>query len=71
MSERAQLIRRHLALYGKKLQETMELNEINGLLHKRDAGNPNYLMAAVMYLRLFSTFDTLRADMRGMPSSIA
>lgn len=69
--ERAEVIRRHLALFGKKLQEDQEINEIQGILMKRDAGKVPYLTMALLHLRLFSTFETLHKDIQGLPGTVA
>ncbi|RNF27381.1 telomerase-associated protein [Trypanosoma conorhini] len=71
LSERAELVRRHLASYGKRLQESFRVNELKLLLRKTDAKQASYLTYAITYLRLFSFFDTLRADIARLPSTLA
>ncbi|RNF08543.1 telomerase-associated protein [Trypanosoma rangeli] len=70
LSERAELVRRHLASYGKRLQESFCVNELKLLLRKTDANQASYLTYAITYLRLFSFFDTLRADIASLPSTL-
>lgn len=67
----AQVIRKHLAHHGKQLQESMDMNELKALLRKQDACLPSFLTAAIMCLRLFSSFDTLRDDIRQLPGTIS
>nr|CCM16396.1 hypothetical protein, conserved [Leishmania guyanensis] len=69
--ERAELVRLHLANYGKFLEESFTADELKNLLRKSDAGRPSYLISAITHLRLFSTFDTLREDIRSLPASRA
>ncbi|CBZ27931.1 conserved hypothetical protein [Leishmania mexicana MHOM/GT/2001/U1103] len=69
--ERAELVRLHLANYGKVLEESFTADELKNLLCKSDAGRPSYLISAITHLRLFSTFDTLREDIRLLPASRA
>nr|CCC48719.1 putative telomerase-associated protein, fragment [Trypanosoma vivax Y486] len=69
-TERAELVRRHLASYGKRLQESFHVNELQLLLRKADASQASYLTQAVNYLRLFSSFDTLRNDIVQLPSTL-
>ncbi|KAG5476414.1 hypothetical protein LSCM1_04118 [Leishmania martiniquensis] len=69
--ERAELVRLHLAHYGKLLEESFTADELSNLLHKSGAGRPSHLITAITYLRLFSTFDTLREDIRSLPASRA
>ncbi|ORC87568.1 putative telomerase-associated protein [Trypanosoma theileri] len=71
MSERAELVRRHLASYGKRLQESFRVNELKLLLRKTGASQASYLTYAITYLRLFSTFDTLRSDIVRLPSTLS
>ncbi|KPI83630.1 hypothetical protein ABL78_7333 [Leptomonas seymouri] len=66
-AERAYLVRVHLAAYGKLLEESLSSDELKELLRKTGAGHPSRLISAVTYLRLFSTFDTLREDIRSLP----
>lgn len=68
--ERAEVVRRHLAVYGKRLQETEDMNEMSGLVKKHDAGKASYLTLALMHLRLFSTFEALRHDITQLPSTL-
>ncbi|ESL05643.1 telomerase-associated protein [Trypanosoma rangeli SC58] len=70
LSERAELVRRHLASYGKRLQESFRVNELKLMLRKTDANQASYLTYAITYLRLFSFFDTLRADIASLPSTL-
>ncbi|PWU99776.1 putative telomerase component [Trypanosoma cruzi] len=70
MPERAELVRRHLASYGKRLQESFRVNELKILLRKQNANQASYLTYAITYLRLFSSFDTLRADIAKLPSTL-
>lgn len=67
--ERAQLVRLHLAAYGKLLEESFSADELKELLRKAGAGRPSRLISAITYLRLFSTFATLRDDIRSLPAS--
>ncbi|KPA86858.1 hypothetical protein ABB37_00906 [Leptomonas pyrrhocoris] len=67
--ERAQLVRLHLAAYGKLLEESFSADELKTLLRKAGAGRPSRLISAITYLRLFSTFDTLREDIRALPAT--
>jgi WD40 repeat protein len=67
--ERAQLVRLHLAAYGKLLDESFSADELKELLRKAGAGRPSCLISAITYLRLFSTFATLREDIRALPAS--
>ncbi|CAC9496546.1 conserved hypothetical protein [Leishmania infantum JPCM5] len=69
--ERAELVRLHLANYGKVLEESFTADELKNLLRKSGAGRPSYLISAITHLRLFSTFDTLREDIRLLPASRA
>ncbi|KAG5501867.1 hypothetical protein JKF63_04137 [Porcisia hertigi] len=69
--ERATLVRLHLAHYGKLLEESFTADELKHLLRKSDSGRPSYLISAITHLRLFSTFDTLREDIRLLPASRA
>ncbi|GET89473.1 hypothetical protein, conserved [Leishmania tarentolae] len=70
-SERAELVRLHLANYGKFLEESFTADELKNLLRKSGAGRPSYLISAITHLRLFSTFNTLREDIRLLPASRA
>ncbi|CAG9576432.1 conserved hypothetical protein [Leishmania major strain Friedlin] len=70
-AERAELVRLHLANYGKVLEESFTADELKNLLRKSGAGRPSYLISAITHLRLFSTFDTLREDIRLLPASRA
>ena len=67
--ERAQLVRLHLAAYGKLLEESFSADELKELLRKAGAGRPSCLISCITYLRLFSTFDTLRQDIRSLPAT--
>lgn len=67
--ERANVVRRHLASYGKRLQETYDMNELRGLLSKQESGKASYLTMALMHLRLFSSFDSLRSDIKRLPGT--
>ncbi|KAG5499555.1 hypothetical protein JIQ42_05028 [Leishmania sp. Namibia] len=69
--ERAELVRLHLANYGKLLEESFTADDLKNLLRKSGTGRPSYLISAITHLRLFSTFDTLREDIRALPASRA
>ncbi|KAG5476688.1 hypothetical protein CUR178_03861 [Leishmania enriettii] len=69
--ERAELVRLHLANYGKLLEESFTADDLKNLLRKSGAGRPSYLISAITHLRLFSTFDRLREDIRALPASLA
>ena len=67
LAERAELVRKHLKVIGKKFQEVTSYgNQLKPLLRKADSGKPVYLMQVLTYLRLFSTFDTIDIDIRNM-----
>ncbi|CBH12100.1 telomerase-associated protein, putative [Trypanosoma brucei gambiense DAL972] len=71
VAEGAELVRKHLASSGKRLQESFHSNQLRLLLRKADASHASYLTYAIMYLRLFSTFDTLTNDITQLPSTLA
>lgn len=69
-SERMQLVRNHLALVGKTLQESFRKgNLLRVLCKKPDSGMTTYLMLALTFLRLFSKFDTLKQDIQRLPGT--
>ncbi|KAL7064751.1 hypothetical protein AAHC03_05310 [Spirometra sp. Aus1] len=65
--EKAAAIRCYFAQYGKVLSETGLTSQLSKLCKKRDAGLPLYLKMACDELRLFSTFETLDADLKKLP----
>ena len=71
-TERAEFIRNHLSVLGKKLQDNFRRgpNQLKQLIRKTDAGKPAYLVHALTSLRLFSTFETITKDIQRLAATL-
>uniref|UniRef100_A0A183TBS9 WD_REPEATS_REGION domain-containing protein n=1 Tax=Schistocephalus solidus TaxID=70667 RepID=A0A183TBS9_SCHSO len=65
--EKSAAVRCYFAQYGKVLNESGLTSQLSKLCKKRDAGLPLYLKMACDELRLFSSFETLDADLKKLP----
>ncbi|TFJ99854.1 vimentin-type intermediate filament-associated coiled-coil protein [Platysternon megacephalum] len=67
--DRAGLVRRDLALYGKKLEETAFNNQMRLVLLKRGARQPLYLALLTQDLRAFTVYEKVPQPCRGTQAS--
>ncbi|XP_068097214.1 telomerase protein component 1 isoform X3 [Hyperolius riggenbachi] len=69
-SERAELVRGKLALYGKKLEETAFNNQLRLLMIKKGTRDPLYLTMACEELRANAVFEELSDDIQKLPATL-
>ncbi|KAG8509749.1 Telomerase protein component 1, partial [Galemys pyrenaicus] len=69
-SARAQLVRRELALYGKRLDESPFNNQMQLLLVKRGSALPLYLRLVTDHLRLFTLYEQVSERLRSLPATV-
>ncbi|CAH2294814.1 telomerase component 1 [Pelobates cultripes] len=70
-SDRAELVRQRLAVYGKKLDESSFNNQMRLLLIKKGTKDPLYLTMACEELRTNAIFEKLSDDIQKLPASLA
>ncbi|XP_044131083.1 telomerase protein component 1-like [Bufo gargarizans] len=69
-SERAELVRGKLAVYGKKLEESAFNNQMRLLMIKKGTRDPLYLTLACEELRANAVFEKLSEDIQKLPASL-
>ncbi|OCU01586.1 telomerase protein component 1 [Xenopus laevis] len=69
-SERAEVVRRWLAVYGKKLEESAFNNQMRLLLIKKGTKHPLYLTMACEELRATAVFERLSDDIEKLPATL-
>ncbi|XP_063769521.1 telomerase protein component 1-like isoform X2 [Pseudophryne corroboree] len=69
-SERAELVRGKLAVYGKKLEETAFNNQMRLLMIKKGTRDPLYLTLACEELRANAVFEQLSDDIQQLPATL-
>lgn len=69
-SERAELVRGKLALYGKKLEESAFNNQLRLLMIKKGTRDPLYLTMACEELRMSAVFEKLSDDIQKLPATL-
>ncbi|XP_053324499.1 telomerase protein component 1 [Spea bombifrons] len=69
-SDRAELVRQRLAVYGKKLDESSFNNQMRLLLIKKGSRDPLYLTLASEELRANAIFEKLSDDIQKIPATI-
>ncbi|XP_075068822.1 telomerase protein component 1 [Mixophyes fleayi] len=70
-SERAELVRGKLAVYGKKLEESAFNNQMRLLMIKKGTRDPLYLTLACEELRTNAVFEKLSDDIQKLPATLA
>ncbi|XP_054848405.1 telomerase protein component 1 isoform X2 [Eublepharis macularius] len=68
--DRAVIIRKDLALYGKKLEESAFNNQMRLVLLKRGSRQPLYLTLLTQDLRLFALYEKLSERIQKLPVSL-
>ncbi|XP_015273529.1 PREDICTED: telomerase protein component 1-like [Gekko japonicus] len=68
--DRAVMVRKDLALYGKKLEESAFNNQMRLILLKRGSRQPLYLMLLTQDLRLFALYEKLSERIQKLPVSL-
>ncbi|XP_039355049.1 telomerase protein component 1 isoform X3 [Mauremys reevesii] len=68
--DRAGLVRRDLALYGKKLEETAFNNQMRLVLMKRGARQPLYLALLTQDLRAFTIYEKVSERIQTLPPAL-
>uniref|UniRef100_A0A8D0G6K1 NACHT domain-containing protein n=1 Tax=Sphenodon punctatus TaxID=8508 RepID=A0A8D0G6K1_SPHPU len=68
--DRAGMVRRGLALYGKKLEETPFNNQMRPVLLKRGSRQPLYLMLLTQDLRAFAVYEKVTERIQKLPASL-
>ncbi|XP_007438144.1 telomerase protein component 1 [Python bivittatus] len=68
--DRAAIIRKDLALYGKKLEESAFNNQMRLVLMKRGSQQPLYLSLLTQDLRLFALYEKLSERIQKLPVSL-
>ncbi|KAM5194150.1 telomerase protein component 1 [Mantella aurantiaca] len=69
-SDRAELVRGKLALYGKKLEESAFNNQLRLLMIKKGTRDPLYLTMACEELRANAVFEKLSDDIQKLPATL-
>lgn len=69
-SERAELVRGKLAVYGKKLEESAFNNQMRLLMIKKGTRDPLYLTLACEELRANAIFEKLSEDLQKLPATL-
>ncbi|XP_066459838.1 telomerase protein component 1 [Eleutherodactylus coqui] len=69
-SERAELVRGKLAVYGKKLEESAFNNQMRLLMIKKGTHDPLYLTLACEELRANAVFEKLSEDIQKLPATL-
>ncbi|KAL8176473.1 UNVERIFIED_CONTAM: hypothetical protein K2H54_035247 [Gekko kuhli] len=68
--DRVVMVRKDLALYGKKLEESAFNNQMRLVLLKRGSRQPLYLMLLTQDLRLFALYEKLSERIQKLPVSL-
>ncbi|CAI5791130.1 telomerase protein component 1 isoform X1 [Podarcis lilfordi] len=68
--DRVAMVRKDLALYGKKLEESAFNNQMRLVLLKRDSRQPLYLTLLTQDLRLFALYEKLSERIQKLPVSL-
>ncbi|XP_042331949.1 telomerase protein component 1 isoform X2 [Sceloporus undulatus] len=68
--DRAAVVRKDLALYGKKLEESAFNNQMRLVLLKRGSRQPLYLTLLTQDLRLFALYEKLSERIQKLPVSL-
>ncbi|KAM4051013.1 telomerase protein component 1 [Anomaloglossus baeobatrachus] len=69
-SERAELVRGKLAVYGKKLEESAFNNQMRLLMIKKGTRDPLYLTLACEELRTNAIFEKLSEEIQKLPATL-
>ncbi|KAM3940209.1 telomerase protein component 1 [Leptodactylus fuscus] len=69
-SERTELVRGKLAIYGKKLEESAFNNQMRLLMIKKGTRDPLYLTLACEELRASAVFEKLSEDIQKLPATL-
>ncbi|XP_066483000.1 telomerase protein component 1 isoform X2 [Tiliqua scincoides] len=69
-ADRAAVVRKDLALYGKKLEESAFNNQMRLVLLKRGSRQPLYLSLLTQDLRLFALYEKLSERIQKLPISL-
>ncbi|KAJ7313021.1 hypothetical protein JRQ81_004283 [Phrynocephalus forsythii] len=70
LCDRAAVVRKDLALYGKKLEESAFNNQMRLVLLKRGSRQPLYLTLLTQDLRLFALYEKLSERIQKLPVSL-
>uniref|UniRef100_UPI00398E6792 telomerase protein component 1-like n=1 Tax=Pristiophorus japonicus TaxID=55135 RepID=UPI00398E6792 len=68
--DRSEVVRRSLAVYGKKLEESAFNNQMRLLVMKKESYNPHFLKLASDLLREFGVFEKISEQIRALPSTL-
>ncbi|XP_070582909.1 telomerase protein component 1 [Erythrolamprus reginae] len=68
--DRATIVRKDLALHGKKLEESAFNNQMRLVLLKRGSQQPLYLSLLIQDLRLFALYEKLSERIQKLPTSL-
>ncbi|XP_060546985.1 telomerase protein component 1 isoform X2 [Pantherophis guttatus] len=68
--DRASIVRKDLALHGKKLEESAFNNQMRLVLLKRGSRQPLYLSLLIQDLRLFALYEKLSERIQKLPISL-
>lgn len=69
--ERAEMVRRTLAIHRKALEESLFNNQMRLLTYKMEATSPFYLKLACEELRVFGVFEKLTDKLKSLPRTIS
>ncbi|XP_041031392.1 telomerase protein component 1-like [Carcharodon carcharias] len=68
--DRSEIVRRRLAVYGKKLEESAFNNQMRQLVMKKESHNPLFLKLATEELREFGVFEKVSDQIRALPATL-
>uniref|UniRef100_UPI00398E90D5 telomerase protein component 1-like n=1 Tax=Pristiophorus japonicus TaxID=55135 RepID=UPI00398E90D5 len=68
--DRSEVVRRSLAIYGKKLEESAFNNQMRLLVIKKESHNPLFLKLASEVLREFGVFEKISEQIRALPTTL-
>ncbi|XP_069796907.1 telomerase protein component 1 isoform X3 [Narcine bancroftii] len=68
--DRSEVVRRSLAIYGKRLDESAFNNQMRLLMGKKDSDQPLFLKMASEDLRSFGVFEKVTERIREIPSTL-
>ncbi|XP_072359927.1 telomerase protein component 1-like [Scyliorhinus torazame] len=69
--DRSEIVRRSLAVYGKKLEESAFNNQMRQLVMKKESHNPLFLKLASEELREFGIFEKVSDQIRALPATLS
>ncbi|XP_059497803.1 telomerase protein component 1 [Stegostoma tigrinum] len=68
--DRSEIVRRYLAIFGKKLEESAFNNQMRQLVMKKESHNPLFLKLASDDLREFGVFEKVSDQIRALPPTL-